>query len=199
MRLLIIILFLMVFQIHGTEGMQYQTNLTFLKHRPPLSVKWLKQLLSKEGFVENDFIIDNLIFYTKKLSLLKRVNFIRAIYPHTETLGFAHLILKDSAGEQVDCITSDPEQFKTNISYLDQTILVKSLKLPEIKSCQVNPHHKASYLKSGIDQIKQKYFDTNRRLKDDFSALEEDPNFINHLLNLGLFPVIGDETGQLTI
>lgn len=182
----------------------HNTDISFLS-RIKKNKAWLEQQLGGAGISSSRFAFKGNEFFAKDLHVIIFVNRIRTFSTIGDGMAnpYFHLVLEDSEGKKVDCVTSEPTEIVKTIKFSDfnkDAILVSKLDLPKIRECQVKEDKKAIFVNLPVEKFRSKFFGKFGELQiEKFAYLDKNPQFILTAINHGHYAFIGDLTGYLGI
>ena len=165
---------------------------------------WLEQVLADQGQLA-DVTLGNGLIEARTEAAAKAVNRIRG-FAYFAAPGlrppYYDLTVAGADGSSFRCITLFPDSVAPGIGPMDFTrdsFPAAAAKPSILDLCRVTPTKGAEF--AGLDRatFRDRYFDQNGNLRDDFSDLNSNAAFIAEAFDHGFFVLQGDLTGRLVL
>jgi hypothetical protein len=165
---------------------------------------WLQQALADQG-QSADVTLGKGIAEARTEAAAKAVNRIRG-FAYFAAPGlrppYFDLTVAEADGSTFRCVTLFPESVAPGIGPMDfnrATFPAAPAKPSILDLCRVKPAKGADFVSLDRTTFRERYFDQNGNLRDEFSSLNSNPAFIAEAFDHGFFVLQGDLTGRLLL
>ena len=165
---------------------------------------WLEKVLADQGQLI-DVTLGKGLIEARTKAAAKAVNRIRG-FAYFAAPGlrppYYDLTVAEADGSTFRCVTLFPESVAPGIGAMDFTrpsFPAASAQPSILDLCRVEPATGADF--GGLDRttFRERYFDQNGNLRDEFSSLNSNAAFIAEAFDHGFFVLPGDFTGRLVL